>query len=207
MSVLLQAQHITHRFDTEECLNDVSVTLNQGEKISLMGPSGSGKSTLLRIVAGFLSPISGTVQRPKKIATVNQDFQLLQHLSAERNIALPLVIAGMSAKDAQERAAEQLKRFSLLSLAQKSVALLSQGQAQRVALARALVMNPQLLLLDEPTSALDQKSTRQILDILDEWCGQERGILMITHIPLVAQWCTKNLHLEFGSISVMERTS
>jgi len=204
MSILLQVQKITHRFDTEVCLSDVNLSLSAGEKIALMGPSGSGKSTLLRIVAGFLSPISGSVKRPKRIATVNQDFQLLRHLSAERNIALPLVIAGVPAKEAQEQAVQQLTRFSLLSLAKKPVGFLSQGQAQRVALARALVMDPELLLLDEPTSALDQKNTEQILQILDDWCGADRGVLLITHIPLVAEWCTKSLHLEFGTIKEME---
>ena len=99
----------------------------------------------------------------------------------------------------------QLKRFGLTTLEQKPVGFLSQGQAQRVALARALVMNPELLLLDEPTSALDQKSTREMLGILDEWCTSKKGILMITHIPLVAQWCSHSLHLEFGSLTKQER--
>lgn len=205
MSILLHAQNISHHFGEEHCLKNVSVTLEGGQRIALMGPSGSGKSTLLRIIAGFLPPVSGTVQKPRRISTVNQDFQLLRNLSAIRNVALPLVIAGISAQEAQERAHTQLKRFGLTTLEQKPVGFLSQGQAQRVALARALVMNPELLLLDEPTSALDQKSTREMLGILDEWCTSKKGILMITHIPLVAQWCSHSLHLEFGSLTRQER--
>ena len=165
-----------------------------------MGPSGSGKSTLLRIVAGFLTPVSGTIQKPKEIATVNQDFQLLQHLSAIKNIALPLVIRGVSAKEAQEKALEELQKFGLIDLKNKAVRLLSQGQAQRVALARALVMSPSLLLLDEPTSALDSKSTQHMLHLLDQWCADAHGILMITHIPQVAQWCTRTLALQDGKL-------
>ena len=205
MSILLHAQNISHHFGEEHCLNDVSITLKGGQRIALMGPSGSGKSTLLRIVAGFLAPVSGEVQKPRRISTVNQDFQLLRNLSAIRNIALPLVIAGVSAQDAQERAHVQLTRFGLTALEQKPVGFLSQGQAQRVALARALVMDPELLLLDEPTSALDQKTTQKMLDILDEWCTSQKGILMITHIPLVAQWCSHSLHLEFGALTRKER--
>ena len=205
MSILLHAQNISHHFGEEHCLKNVSIALEGGQRIALMGPSGSGKSTLLRIIAGFLSPVSGTVQKPRRISTVNQDFQLLRNLSAIRNVALPLVIAGISAQEAQERAHTQLRRFGLTTLEQKPVGFLSQGQAQRVALARALVMNPELLLLDEPTSALDQKSTREMLGILDEWCTSKKGILMITHIPLVAQWCSHSLHLEFGSITRQER--
>lgn len=204
MSILLHAQNISHHFGEEHCLKDVDVILKGGQRIALMGPSGSGKSTLLRIVAGFLAPVSGTVQKPRRISTVNQDFQLLRHLSALRNIALPLVIAGVSAQRAQEKAHTQLKRFGLESLSQKSVGFLSQGQAQRVALARALVMDPELLLLDEPTSALDQKSTQDMLNILDTWCTPKKGILMITHIPLVSQWCTHSLHLEFGTLCVQQ---
>ena len=205
MSILLHAQNISHHFGEEHCLKNVHVILNGGQRIALMGPSGSGKSTLLRIVAGFLAPVAGTVKKPRRISTVNQDFQLLRHLSALRNIALPLVIAGVSAQEAQEKAHIQLKRFGLEVLEQKPVGFLSQGQAQRVALARALVMDPELLLLDEPTSALDQKTTQDMLDILDEWCTPKKGILMITHIPLVEQWCTSSLHLEFGALTVHER--
>lgn len=205
MSVLLHAQNISHHFGEEHCLKDVSLTLKGGQRIALMGPSGSGKSTLLRIVAGFLAPVSGTIQKPRRISTVNQDFQLLQHLSAIRNVALPLVIAGVSAQEAQEKAHVQLKQFGLTALEQKQVGFLSQGQAQRVALARALVMDPELLLLDEPTSALDQKSTQEMLGILDRWCTSDKGILMITHIPLVAQWCTHSLHLEFGALTKQEK--
>lgn len=205
MSILLHAQKISHHFGEEHCLKDVSIILKGGQRIALMGPSGSGKSTLLRIIAGFLAPVSGTVQKPRRISTVNQDFQLLRNLSAIRNVALPLVISGTPAQDAQERAHVQLKLFGLTSLEQKPVGFLSQGQAQRVALARALVMDPELLLLDEPTSALDQKSTQEMLGILDDWCTPKKGILMITHIPLVAQWCSQSLHLEFGALTRQER--
>jgi putative ABC transport system ATP-binding protein len=207
MNPILQANKIAHHFGEEHCLRGVDVTISGGERVALMGPSGSGKSTLLRIIAGFLAPVSGTVEKPKRIATVNQDFQLLRHLSALRNIALPLVIAGVSAQKAQAQAEKQLHRFGLSVLAEKPVGVLSQGQAQRIALARALVMEPDLLLLDEPTSALDQKSTQEMLNILDGWCSNKRGILMITHIPLVAEWCTRSLHLEFGTLTKQESSS
>ena len=198
MNAVLQAHKISHHFGSEHVLQNVDLQLKGGERLAIMGPSGSGKSTLLRILAGFLSPISGTVTKPQNIATVNQDFQLLQHLSALRNIALPLVIHGSPAPKAQESARERLKQFQLESLQDKAVRLLSQGQAQRVALARALVMSPDLLLLDEPTSALDSKSTAHMLDLLGTWCTDQKGIIMITHIPQVAQWCTRTLYLENG---------
>jgi putative ABC transport system ATP-binding protein len=204
MTRILKATQIAHHFGEEHCLRGVDVDIYGGERVALMGPSGSGKSTLLRIVAGFLAPVSGTVEKPKQIATVNQDFQLLRHLSALRNIALPLVIAGVSAPKAQVQAKKQLQRFGLSALSEKPVGVLSQGQAQRIALARALVMKPDLLLLDEPISALDQKSTQDMLDILDGWCTDKRGILMITHIPLVAEWCTRSLHLESGTLTKQE---
>ena len=200
MKPLLEAKNISHNFETEHVLRDVSLSLNKGDKVAIMGPSGSGKSTLLRIIAGFLSPVSGTITKPSAIATVNQDFQLLQHLSALRNIALPLVIRGMSAQEAQEKAFHELEKFDLVALKDKAVRLLSQGQAQRVALARALVMSPSLLLLDEPTSALDSQSTQHMLSLLDQWCADQHAILMITHIPQVAQWCTQTLELQKGKL-------
>lgn len=202
MNSILQVAKIVHNFGEEHCLRGVDLSVQGGEKIALMGPSGSGKSTLLRIIAGFLDPVSGSVRKPTNIATVNQDFQLLRHISAHRNVALPLVIAGVPTEKALEKAKKQIQRFGLMGFAHKPVGLLSQGQAQRIALARALVMDPDLLLLDEPTSALDQKTTKEMLDILEHWCSPKKGIVLITHIPAVAQWCTKTLHLEFGSLTI-----
>jgi putative ABC transport system ATP-binding protein len=176
----------------------VDLAVNRGEYIAIMGASGSGKSTLMNIVGCLDAPTAGrylldgtdvrrldehqlSVTRNKKIGFIFQSFNLIPRTSALSNVELPLIYAGIGARERRKRATEALDRVGLSDRRGHLPSELSGGQQQRVAVARAIVTDPVLLLADEPTGALDSRSTADVLDLFDELAAQGRTIMVITH--------------------------
>ena len=193
----LSLRDVTKRFDAHTVLDRVSLKFDGAHCLALIGPSGGGKSTLLRIVAGLEYPSSGTVmlndraieysdeallRHRRSIGTVFQAFNLFPHMTALKNITLPLEkVHGKTPDEARELAEGTLKRFQLLAHAYKRPAELSGGQRQRVAIARAIAIKPQVMLLDEPTSALDPEMTAEVLELIEELKREGRDLLLVTH--------------------------
>ncbi len=182
-----------------EALRGIDLTLHRGEFVAVMGPSGSGKSSLLHLLAGLDQPSTGSIRlggvdmaildederallRRRQIGLMFQSFQLLDTLTAEENVALPLAIAGCSADDASRRAAQMLGTVGLAHRRQHRSHELSGGEQQRVAIARALVIEPLLLLADEPTGNLDSVQGDKIMTLLRQLVEERRQtLLMVTH--------------------------
>jgi polar amino acid transport system ATP-binding protein len=193
----LSLQNVVKRFGTHTVIDQISLELDGVHCLALIGPSGGGKSTLLRIVAGLEYPTSGTVvlndkaieyndqallRHRRSIGTVFQAFNLFPHMTALKNITLPLEkVHGKSPDEARELAEGTLRRFQLLNHAYKRPAELSGGQRQRVAIARAIAIKPQVVLLDEPTSALDPEMTAEVLELIEELKREGRDLLLVTH--------------------------
>ena len=193
----LSLQEVVKRFGAHTVIDRVSLELDGVHCLALIGPSGGGKSTLLRIVAGLEYPTSGAVvlndkpieyhddallRHRRSIGTVFQAYNLFPHLSALRNITLPLEkVHGRTGPEARELAEVTLRRFQLLDHAHKKPAELSGGQRQRVAIARAIAIKPQVVLLDEPTSALDPEMTAEVLELIEEIKREGRDLLLVTH--------------------------
>ncbi len=199
-------------------LKDVSLDLEQGEYLSVLGPSGSGKSTLMNIVGCLDTPTSGayilhgsatqdlTEQelahlRSREIGFVFQNSQLLSRLTALRNVELPLIYAGVSPRERRRRAREMLDRVGLSDRMDHLPSQLSGGQQQRVAIARALVGNPSILLADEPTGALDQTTGKQVMALFDELNREGRTIVMITHDMNIAACAKRVVHIIDGVLT------
>jgi putative ABC transport system ATP-binding protein len=198
-------------------LYDVSLTVQQGELIAVMGPSGSGKSTLMNIIGCLDRPTSGTYRfenreisamtddelaavRNGKIGFVFQTFNLLPRFSALKNVEVPLIYSGVPARLRRERAAPVLEQVGLGDRMQHKPAELSGGQQQRVAIARALINHPPLLLADEPTGNLDSRSGEDILNILTGLNRQGVTIIIVTHDKDVATRCKRTINLKDGRI-------
>jgi putative ABC transport system ATP-binding protein len=181
-----------------EALKGVSLKIEKGEFISIMGPSGSGKSTLMNIIGCLDTPTEGeyvldsdrvaglsfdqlAAVRNRKIGFVFQNFNLLPYATAWENVELPLLFDGKSARKRKERVTELLKTIGLYDWREHRPSELSGGQQQRIALARALANDPPILLADEPTGNLDSRSGEEIMDILTELWKQGRTIVMVTH--------------------------
>lgn len=198
-------------------LKDVSLEVEEGDYIAIMGPSGSGKSTLMNII-GCLDRFDRGVYmldgmdvtkmsdnqlsdtRLNKIGFVFQQFHLLPFETALENVALPLVYAGAAKAEREKRALTQLDRVGLKDRALFKPNQLSGGQKQRVAIARAMINHPRILLADEPTGALDQASGRQVMALFKELHEEGVTIVMITHDASVAANAEKVLHIVDGEI-------
>ena len=207
-----------YRKDAEELvvLNGLSLQVNEGDYAALMGPSGSGKSTLLNLIAGIDKPTSGDVVvagtnvaqlgetqlaafRSHNVGFIFQFYNLIPVLTAEENVALPLLLARLSRKERSERALTALKIVGLADRAKHSPRQLSGGQEQRVAIARAIVGDPKVLVADEPTGDLDAKSAEEILTLMDTLNRDfKKTIVMVTHDPRAAQRARRQLHLDKG---------
>jgi putative ABC transport system ATP-binding protein len=198
-------------------LEDVNLTIEEGEYCSIMGPSGSGKSTAMNIIGCLDRPTSGhyyldkmdvatlpddqlAQMRNRKLGFVFQQFHLLPQSTAMENVMLPLVYAGMPSKERQERAAEALERVGLTNRRNNRPNQLSGGQQQRVAIARAIVGEPVLLLADEPTGALDTKTTQEVMDIFTELNEGGITIVMVTHEPDVARQTRRIVWFRDGQV-------
>lgn len=198
-------------------LDHVNVQIGEGEFTSIMGPSGSGKSTMMNILGCLDRPTSGHYflrgrdiagynddelahTRNAEIGFVFQNFNLLPKLTAQVNVALPLVYAGINEEERMVRAARALESVGLGNRLDHKPNEMSGGQRQRVAIARALVNNPAIIMADEPTGNLDTKSSYEIMDIFKAMNGEGKTIVMVTHEPDIAQQTKRILVMRDGRL-------
>ncbi len=204
---------------TVDALIGVDLAVEPGEFVAVMGPSGSGKSTLLHLMGGLDQPTSGdvildgqrlsamsdkqvTMTRRRRVGFVFQFFNLLPTLSAEENVALPLLIDGQSARAYQARIDELLALVGLDDRRGHKPDQLSGGQQQRVAIARALVTQPAIVLADEPTGNLDSRAGEEVLRLLRRTCDEHRQtIVMVTHDPRAASYADRIVFLKDGRVA------
>jgi putative ABC transport system ATP-binding protein len=217
---VIEMHDVSRRYDSgPPALLDVSLTVQPGEAVAILGPSGSGKSTLLNLIAGLDRPDDGTVTvdgvrvdklgeagaalyRRKKIGMVFQFFNLLDDLSAVDNVVLPAQLAGMPRREADRRAMELLESLGIDRHARAYPGRLSGGERQRVAVARALMNRPPLLLADEPTGALDTASGLEVSELLRQLNADGQTIVVVTHDLSLARSCTnRTIELVDGQIS------
>ena len=207
-----------HMGDTAvHALNHVTLGIDSGEFVAIIGSSGSGKSTLMNIVGCLDRPTSGSYRlEDKEVATLDesalaavrnaklgfvfQNFNLLPRMSALQNVALPLVYANMPKKERLERAAQHLEKVGLGDRMHHRPNELSGGQRQRVAIARALVNDPPILIADEPTGNLDTKSSLEIMDIFTALHRHGRTLIMVTHEPDIAAYALRTIQMRDGQI-------
>ena len=200
-----------------EALKSVSFGVEQGEYVAIMGESGSGKTTLLNILAALDKPTSGSVVldgkdlskikesqvaafRRDNLGFVFQEFNLLDTFTLEDNIYLPLVLAGKSHKEMQERLKPIAAQLGITELLKKYPYEVSGGQKQRAAVARALITNPKLILADEPTGALDSKATDELLRLFAQINKSGQTILMVTHSVKAASHASRVLFIKDGEV-------
>src|SRR5204863_9696500 len=201
-------------------LDRISLDIETGEFLSLMGPSGSGKSTLLHIIAGVDRPTSGECRvrgvdvtklsesqladwRNQTVGFVFQTFNLIPVLTAFENIELPLLLTRLGRKERREQVSRVLELVGLADRAKHLPKQLSGGQEQRVAIARALVTDPGLIVADEPTGNLDSNSANEVLAILQTLSRQiGKTVILVTHDPKAAAFGSRTIHLEKGELVV-----
>ncbi|MFA5204599.1 MAG: ABC transporter ATP-binding protein [Lentisphaeria bacterium] len=226
-TALVRVEKVTKRFrqgeTTVEALRNLSLTVESGEFVAVMGASGSGKSTLLHVLAGLTRPDAGgifidgqnvsamsdrdlTVFRRRRIGLVFQAFNLVSSLTAADNILLPLFCDGATAAGGMLDGL--LKRLDLAPRSHHRPDALSGGEQQRVAIARALAANPALILADEPTGSLDSINGQKLCRLLRELCDeQKRTIMVVTHEPAVAIWARRVVVLRDGQILTQFKTA
>ena len=217
-------RHFTVGTQTVEALRGVSLDINKGEFVAIMGPSGSGKSTLMNIIGCLDSPTSGTYYlnnknvstldddalaliRNNEIGFVFQNFHLLARNTALDNVMLPLKYAGIDKSEQQEIAMEVIKSVDLESRADHQPSQLSGGQQQRVAIARALVNKPSILFADEPTGNLDSKTGDDVMKLFTNLHKQGQTIILITHEIEVANQAERIISIKDGKIFEDQRVS
>jgi len=219
---VIQLNHVYKTFfkgkDTEvHALDDVTMTVKDGDFVTITGPSGSGKSTLMRVVEGMECADQGNCIlngidlakssdkkraeiRNQKMGIVLQDFGLFNDQTVKQNLQLPFLIAKRSIKSANIRAQEILEYLHIAELTNRKVQTLSGGQKQRVAIARGLMMDANLILADEPTGALDHKATEQLIFLLKKLNKEGKTIVVVTHDMEMARIGTKQFYMEDGKI-------
>src|SRR5215510_9456826 len=209
----------TYVMGSEEihALRGLSINIEKGEYCAIMGPSGSGKSTLMNLIGCLDTPTKGSYRlNDKEVASMNDDelarirneeigfvfqtFNLLPRATALHNVELPLVYAGVSGKDRQERAKQALEKVELTARAGHKPNELSGGQRQRVAIARALVNNPSILLADEPTGNLDSKTGSEIMGLFDRLHQSGNTIVLVTHEADIAAYAHRVIHIRDGQV-------
>jgi len=203
--------------ETVRAVAGVSLTVNRGEFVAIMGASGSGKSTFMNMIGALDVPTSGTLLldgidlaslstdelaaiRNRKIGFVFQQFNLLARTSALDNVATPLIYAGLHAAERRKRAAAKLEAMGLGDRLDHSPAKLSGGQQQRVAIARALVTEPLMLLADEPTGALDTATSEEIMRLFGQLNDDGITVVLVTHEPDIAQYAERRILFRDGRV-------
>lgn len=212
------SRHFAKGRQTVEVLDNIDLTIEEGDFLALMGPSGSGKTTLLNLIGGLDQPTSGSVEvagqqlvglssrklaqwRSRNIGFIFQFYNLLPILSARRNVELPLLLTRLGGRQRRRNAEVALTIVGLADRARHKPGELSGGQQQRVAIARAIVADPRILVCDEPTGDLDRETADEILDLL-ELLNREHGktIIMVTHDPKAASHARHTLYLDKGAL-------
>ena len=223
MHALVEVRGVTKHYrrggETIEVLHGVDLDIARGDFLALMGPSGSGKTTLLNLIGGLDRPTAGSIVvdgepiermssgalarwRAANVGFVFQFYNLLPVLTAQKNVELPLLLTGLGASERRRHAQIALTLVGLRDRARHRPRELSGGQEQRVAIARAIVSDPVLLVCDEPTGDLDRATGGEILDLLSQ-LNREHGktIVMVTHDPKAAEYASRRLHLDKGSLT------
>jgi len=219
---VIEVQNLVKNYHTAagelEVLKNLSLSVEEGEFVALMGPSGSGKSTFMNILGCLDTVTSGryilngvdvadmnkdglSKLRNEVIGFVFQGFNLLPRITLAENVALPLVYANVDKKMREEKALSMLKAVGLENFADRRPSQISGGQQQRVAIARALVNSPKLILADEPTGNLDTKTSFEIMDIFDS-LNKKEGItvVLVTHEPDIAEFASRQIHFRDGIV-------
>ena len=209
---IIGVEHVSKYFGDKAVLNDVNLSVRKGEFVTILGPSGCGKTTLLRLIAGFQTASEGIItiagkditqtpphQRP--VNTVFQKYALFPHLNVYNNIAFGLKLKKMPEATIGKKVKQALRMVGMTDYEDRDVDSLSGGQQQRVAIARAIAKNPKLLLCDEPTGALDYKTSKEILQLMEdvnrEYCCT---IIIVTHNAAIARMANRVLRLRDGRI-------
>ena len=204
--------------ETIHALDHATLSIDKGEFVSIIGPSGSGKSTLMNIIGCLDTADSGEYIldeipiedytekelakiRSRKIGFVFQNFNLIQKLTAEENVELPLIYQGVKKSERDKRVKAALEKVNLTKRANHYPTELSGGQQQRVAIARAIVADPSLILADEPTGNLDSSTSKEIMEIFVDLNEQGNTIVLITHDNDVAEQAKRTLHIKDGRVS------
>lgn len=179
---LLEIENLKKSFEDLDVLHDISLGVEEGEVVAIIGPSGSGKSTLLRCCTGLEQADSGTIHYEGSYGLVFQNFNLFPHYSVLKNIMdAPISVQKQSKKEAEKEARRLLEKIGLGDKADAYPCQLSGGQQQRVAIARALALKPSILFFDEPTSALDPELTGEILKVIRELAEEKMTMVIVTH--------------------------
>ncbi|MGI2329410.1 ABC transporter ATP-binding protein [Planococcus sp. YIM B11945] len=216
---LLKIDEVTKVYEgkvTHRALNQLSFEVEKGEFLAVMGPSGSGKTTLLNLISTIDTLTSGDILidgtnphsfdknelalfRRRKLGFVFQDFNLLQMLTVEENLVLPLTLDYIPTDEMAKRVLDIAKRLDLTSILHKRPNEISGGEAQRTAIGRAIIHKPALILADEPTGNLDSKASRDVLEVLSAISSEENAtIVMVTHDPIAASYCNRVLFIKDG---------
>lgn len=223
---LIEAKDVVKRYkvgsDTITALNHVSLTIDQGEFVAILGTSGCGKSTLLNMLSGLERPTSGDIIvngvrinkvseknmskfRSKQMGFIFQQYHLVPSLTALENVMLPLTIQGIPKKTRIARAKKMLKQFGLEQRMDNKPSQMSGGQQQRVSIARALVADPKLIFADEPTGNLDSKTTIEILEYLQHIVAEDhKTLIMVSHDLEVAMYADRIVHMLDGKVLSIE---
>lgn len=222
---LIEARDIALSFGATLALRGASLSVAPGEVLAIMGPSGSGKSTLLHCLAGILVPESGEIlfggqrvdtMREEERSTLRRDHfgfvfqfgQLVPELSAEENVALPLLLGGVRRTEALKEARSWFDRLGLDGLATHRSGEMSGGQAQRVALARALVIHPEVLFADEPTGSLDSLNGELVMELLTGAAREHATtVIIVTHEPRVAAYADREVIVRDGRVTPPDRVN
>lgn len=216
---LLTIEEVTKVYEgkvTHRALNQLSFEMEKGEFLAVMGPSGSGKTTLLNVISTIDSLTSGTIRidgidphtlskndlalfRRRQLGFVFQDFNLLDMLTVEENLVLPLTLDELPINEMTARVLRVAERLGLMPILHKRPNEISGGEAQRTAIGRALIHEPSLILADEPTGNLDSKASRDVLELLSQVSEERKTtIVMVTHDPVAASYCDRVLFIKDG---------
>jgi putative ABC transport system ATP-binding protein len=215
---LLKIDEVTKVYEgkvTHRALNQLSFEVEEGEFLAVMGPSGSGKTTLLNVISTIDSLTAGEILidgvdphrldknelalfRRRKLGFIFQDFNLLQMLTVEENMVLPLTLDYVPTDEMASRVLDLAKKLGLVPLLQKRPNEISGGEAQRTAIGRALIHQPAIILADEPTGNLDSKASRDVMELLSGVSKEGATIVMVTHDPIAASYCDRVLFIKDG---------
>ena len=226
MNPIIQIHSLNRHFESGDekfhALKDIDLTVERGECVILKGISGSGKTTLLSIIAGLDHPSSGELLvegepiaklpdkhlsrfRGRHIGMIFQHYNLMEHLSARENVAVPLIPQGMRMDEVNARVAEAMELANIAHKADQSAGRLSGGEKQRVAIARALAADPEIILCDEPTANLDRDNARRFLEILAKLHDLGKTILIATHDPIFEELPFEHRIVEMENGSIVAR--